>query len=157
MKKIKKKIAVLIAIFCIVGSAFVIYQSVFVDENIPRGYTDYAEHYDPNGFMDWSHYCWYQYKDAGSVRLPSDYQVATEKDVAKVKDYFENTRDWMQTCDRLEEYDFDSACINEGDSFLLFTSEGEARGSGVYGKYDNYTVYFFDKETARLYYINNNN
>ena len=53
-------------------------------------------------------------------------------------------------------YDFDTSIITEGDYVRIETKEGEEIGDSTYGKYDNYSVYFFDRETLTLYYIHNN-
>ena len=126
------------------------------DENIPRGYTDYAEYFDEEGFQDYVDYCWYQYNSAENVKLRSAYQEITDSEVPRVNGYFDNFHGWMEASDRMEQYDFDPSCINIGDSMLLFTKEGQHIGAADYGKYDNYSLYFFDKETARLYYIHSN-
>ena len=156
MNQFKKPLIILLAVICSVVALLLIWKSVFTDPNIPRSYTDYEEYYDPNGFMDWTDFCWYQYTSADSISWPEDYRQVTEDDILSIKGYFDNTRDWLKTCDRLDEYEFDTSSINEGDAWLLFTSEGEPRGNGIYGKYDDYTLYFFDKESSRLYYLNNN-
>ena len=63
----------------------------------------------------------------------------------------------MKSESRLDEYDFDTSVINEGDYVKIVTKEGQPiNGDSTYGKYDNYSIYFFDIETLTLYYIHNN-
>ena len=51
----------------------------------------------------------------------------------------------METQGRLDEYDFDPACIGMGD-YVRFDKRSMA----------NYTVFFFDTESGILYYIHSN-
>ena len=62
----------------------------------------------------------------------------------------------MKTSNRLNEYDFLNDYISEGDYFYIKTKEGEKIGNSYYGKYDNYTIYFFDTDQNILYYIHSN-
>ena len=156
MKRMKKIAFILIGLSCITGSSYLIWQDIFVDPYIPRGYTDSMENREETPWMDWTDFCWYQYTSANDISLTEDYQQVTEKDVSSIKGYFSHTRMSLECANRLAEFEFVPACINEGDAWLLFTSEGEPRGTGTYEKYDNYKMYFFDTESERLYYINNN-
>ena len=80
-----------------------------------------------------------------------------KKDHFRVPDrYFEDFSSWMESADRLREFDFDINDINEGDYVKIKTKEGQKIANGKYEKYDNYSVYFFDIETLTLYYIHNN-
>ncbi len=156
MKRIKKIALIIAVIFVGLFAECEVLQMLSYDENIPRGYTGCAEYFDEEGFQDHVDYCWYQYDSAKGVKLRSVYQAITASEVPRVNGYFDNFHGWMKACDRMEQYDFDPSCINEGDSMLLVTKEGQQIGSADYGKYDNYSLYFFDKETARLYYIHSN-
>ena len=64
--------------------------------------------------------------------------------------YFDDFQDWMSTENRLDQYDFDQTCINSGDFYY------EDSEYGINGKYTNYNLYYFDKESAKLYFIHNN-
>ena len=46
--------------------------------------------------------------------------------------------------------------ISEGDYVLIETKEGKPIGDSFYGKYDNYSVYFFDTDSCVLYYLHSN-
>ncbi len=39
---------------------------------------------------------------------------------------------------------------------LIETKEGKPIGDSFYGKYDNYSVYFFDTDSCVLYYLHSN-
>ena len=125
---------------------------------IPAGYINKDEHFDPNGFQDYTDYCKYQYASAEPFRRDTRYHVITEDEKDDIYGYFVNFRGWMATAERLDEYDFSPTCISVGDYVLIETKEGQPIGSGgrQYGKYDNYSVYFFDTESLTLYYIHNN-
>ena len=156
MRLIKKIAFVGIGLICILVSSYLVWREILVDPYIPRGYIDCEEHREETPWMDWTDFCWYQYDSTDNVSLPEDYQQVKEADIISIKSYFENTRIHLEGARRLDEYDFDPACINEGNAWILFTSEGQPRSDGVYGRYDDYTLYFIDKKSARLYYLNNN-
>lgn len=156
MRRLQKITLILIGLSCIMGSSYLIWQDIFVDPYIPRGYTVCVENREETPWMDWTDFCWYQYASANAIGLTEDYRQISEKDVSYIKGYFSHTHRSLEGANRLTEFEFDPACINEGDAWLLFTSEGKPRGTGTYEKYDNYKMYFFDAESARLYYINNN-
>ena len=156
MKQIRQITFVLIGTICILGSSCLIWRDIFTDPYIPRGYIDCEENREETPWMDWTDFCWYQYDSADNRSLPEDYQQVKEDDIISIKSYFENTRIQLEGACRLDEYKFVPACINEDDVWLLFTSEGQPRGDSVYEKYDDYNLYFFDKESSRLYYLNNN-
>ena len=156
MRRLKKITLIIAVIFVGLFAGCEILNLLSHDENIPRGYVDCVEYFDEEGFQDYVDYCWYQYDSIEGAKLRSVYQGITDSEVSRVYGYFDNFRGWMEACNRMAQYDFDPSCINEGDSMLLFTKEGQHIGSADYGKYDNYSLYFFDKEAARLYYIHSN-
>ena len=125
--------------------------------DLPKGYTSKEEFLDKNGWQDYTDYCKYYYNST-SVIENSQYRMITESDIEEIKGYFSNFRGWMEAGNRLEEYDFDDSSITEGDYVFIETKEGEPIGKAghTYGKYDNYTVYFFDVESCVLFYIHSN-
>ncbi|MBQ9890579.1 MAG: hypothetical protein IJM39_04135 [Firmicutes bacterium] len=114
---------------------------------IPSGYTSKETHWDPNGGQDYTDYCKYTYKDASGFAGNKDYNKAAAADIETIKGYFANFREWMNVEDRLDEYDFDPACIDTEDYFRL---------TERYPNYDDYTLWFFDMQTLTLYYIHTN-
>lgn len=153
MRRVKKILLIIAVVFVALLGTCELHQLLSHDENIPRGYQSCKENFGETAWGgDKTDYCWYQY-NADSMSLPSPYGEVCESNIPAIKGYFDDCRNWLKTEDRLDQYDFNSACINEGDSMLLFTKEGQHIGSANYGKYDHYTLYFFDKETAQLYYI----
>ena len=154
-----KKIALFFVISLVILSLFITVQSLTAQKSVPFGYTDCEEHFDPLGFMDWTDYCWYQYDSADKFTHREGYQKVTEKDIIRVKGYFDDTQRVLEGSGRSDEYDFAPACISAGDYMKLTTTEGQLRGNNTgkrYGRYDNYELYFFDQETLRLYYISCN-
>lgn len=126
------------------------------DYGIPRGYTAREEHFDKDAFMDCTDYCKYFYASAEPFEKDGRYRRITEADAAELKGYFADFCSWMRAADRLEEYDFDDGIINAGDFVYLRTKEGQPMGRMRYGKYDFYTICFFDVESCVLYYIHSN-
>lgn len=152
MKKIIYSIPILIWLnVCIIGC------SSFSDKLIFKGYIDKEEHFDKEGFQDYTDYCKYYYEYSNNLFLENDiYSVVTNEDIENIRSYFTNFKSWMDTADRADEYDFDDSCISEGDYIYIKTKEGEQIGNSNYKKFNNYSIYFYDTESATLFYIHSN-
>ena len=68
----------------------------------------------------------------------------------------DSLRDGDEGADLVNNYRFSRDDIDESDYLYISDRDGEAIGDGVYSKYDSYNVYFFDSQTATLYYFHNN-
>lgn len=125
---------------------------------IPEGYIGEEEHFDKEGWQDFTDYCKYVYTDATTFETNLQFQIVTDSDTENIVGYFENFQTWMETENRLGEYDFDTGCITPGDYVHIETKEGTPIGTSgsKYDKFDSYTVYFFDTDSNTLYYIHNN-
>ena len=121
-----------------------------VERKIPAGYLQKEEHFDPDGFQDYTDYCKYWYPDATPFEQDERWHEVSEEEIEEIRGYFENFRGWMETQGRLDEYDFDPACIGTGDLVRL------ELGSNHWSQYDDYTLFFFDAESGILYYIHSN-
>ena len=151
-----KRIILTAVDFCIVS--FVMF-GCSIAPDIPIGYVKKEEFYDKNGFRDYTDYCKYYYNDKKAFENHSRYRQISESDIDTISGYFSDFQSWMEEEKRTAEYDFDINCISEGDYALIETEEGSQIGNGksVYGKYDIYTVYFFDTDSCILYYIHEKN
>ena len=121
-----------------------------VEDKIPPGYVRKEEHFDPDGFQDYVDYCKYWYPDGEAFAQDGRWHAVSEEEIEEIRGYFENFRAWMESDRRLDEYDFDPACIGAGDYVRIEI------GSTHWSQYDDYTLYFFDGETGVLYYIHAN-
>ena len=121
-----------------------------VEDEIPAGFVRKEEHFDPDGFQDYVDYCKYWYPDGEAFARDGRWHAVSEEEIEDIRGYLENFRGWMETAGRLEEYDFDPACIGAGDHVRIEI------GSTHWSQYDDYTLYFFDAETGVLYYIHSN-
>ena len=151
-----KRIIVTAVVFCILS--FIIFGCSILSDisNIPKGYISKEEFYDKNGFRDYTDYCKYYYNDKMAFGNNSRYRQISESDIETISGYFSDFQSWMELEKRTDEYDFDINCISEGDYVLIETKEGSKIGQNAYGKYDDYSIYFFDKDSCILYYIHNN-
>ena len=147
MKRFCLAITLIIYVFIITGCS----QSKIV--GIPDGYIGKEEYYDRNGFQDYTDYAKYMYDTKDIITSDKEYKKIELDDIQNIVGYFENFSGWMEAADRLSNFDFDINDINEGDYVKIKTKEGQKVGNG---KYDNYSIYFFDIETLTLYYIHNN-
>ena len=121
-----------------------------VEDKIPPGYVRKEEYFDPDGFQDYVDYCKYWYPDGEAFEKDPHWHPVSEEEIEGIRGYFENFRAWMESDRRLDEYDFDPACIGAGDYVRIEI------GSTHWSQYDDYTLYFFDGETGVLYYIHAN-
>lgn len=126
------------------------------NQMIPKGYASKEEFRDPNGFQDYADYCKYYYKDKEQFVNNLKYKKLSESDIEAISGYFADYQSWMEAEGRLKEYDFDTNRITVGDYAYIETKEGSPIGQSYYGKYDNYTVCFFDTDSCTLYYIHLN-
>lgn len=121
--------------------------------DIPKGYIKSEEYFDKEGIQDFSDYAKYIYDNEEVIVNDDKYKKISFDDIENIRSYFDD----FSRVIRLEGiYDFDTSIITEGDYVRIETKEGEEIGDSTYGKYDNYSVYFFDRETLTLYYIHNN-
>lgn len=152
MKKIIYVLLLLMGmIMCLSGC------SLFSDKEILNGYINKDEHFDKKGLQDHTDYCKYYYDASFDLFSENDtYSMVKEDDIENIRSYFTNFASWMDAADRTEEYDFDDSCISAGDYFYIKTKEGEAIGNSKYEKFDDYYVYFYDTESATLFYIHSN-
>ena len=116
--------------------------------------------YTSGGFQDYTDYAKYLYENVTVQTFTSSkyFRETNLDDVDEMLLNIGNFEDWVDTIGgQLEDkYDFDKSIVTEGDYFYIKTKEGEEISQSPYGKFDNYTVYFFDMDTQILYYFHNN-
>ena len=119
---------------------------------IPKGYAEKDEHFDRSASQDRTDWCRYTYKDAEPFEKDERYRKISGTDVEDVRSYFEDFLSWMEIEGRSEEFDFDPGCVTEGDRVYIRAREGQ----GSNGKYQDYSVCFFDADACVLTYIRHN-
>ncbi len=122
------------------------------------GYTSKTEHFDPDGFQDYVDYCCYRYRDKAVSAFASHdlYREVAADDVEEIVGYLENFREHIIADGRAEEFTVNTDCVSEGDYVYINTKEGQPIGDAVYQKYDCYSLYFFDTDSAVLHYLHAN-
>ena len=118
--------------------------------------------YSSGVFQDFTDYAKYSYDSI----TPKDFDdskyfnVTTAEDIKEILLHIKNFEEWVELADDelKENYDFDKTLVSEGDFFYIETKAGEPIGidQETYGKFDDYTVYYFDIDTQTLYYFHNN-
>lgn len=118
------------------------------------------EFYTSGGFQDFTDYAKYAYDSITVENLESSkyFTVTASVDVEEILLHIDNFEEWVKTIggELKENYDFDRSVVTEGDFFYIKTKDGEPIGQGTYGKFDNYSVYYFDVDAQILYYFHNN-
>lgn len=116
--------------------------------------------YTSGGFQDYTDYAKYTYEiiDTQDFESSKYFSEATDADVDEILLYIDDFEDWVDAVDGelKENYDFDKSVVSAGDFFYIKTKAGEPIGQGTYDKYDNYTLYYFDRGGSVLYYFHNN-
>ena len=115
-------------------------------DDVPSGHTSCVIRNDPNGGQDFTNYHEYYYPDPSRFVNNGDYTVVGEKEIAKLKPYFESFREWMRIEDRLGEYGFDESCVSAGDLYRL-----KEDGCG------SFKLLYFDIESNTLYRLHEKN
>lgn len=120
-------------------------------DSLPR-YTG-KSFFTSGGFQDYTDYAKYTY-DSITVQdfeASEFFRTVTFADVEEILLYIDNFEEWVQiTGGKLQaNYDFDKSVVSQGDFFYIKTKD-------TYGKYDDYTVYYFDVDVLTLYYFHNN-
>ncbi len=118
------------------------------------------EFYTIDGFQDYTDYAKYFYDNITIQDLKSSeyFTMTTANDVEEILLHIDDFEGWVEACGgELEEnYDFDKTIVTEGVFFYIESKDGEPIGQGTYGKFDNYSVYYFDVDTQILYFFHNN-
>lgn len=111
------------------------------------------EFYTSGGFQDYTDYAKYTYKTVPTRDLETSayFRVTTAEAVEEILSYVENFEGWVEAVggELKEHYDLDKTVISEGDYFYIALRDEQ-------GKFDNYTVYYFDVDAQILYYFHNN-
>lgn len=120
-----------------------------------------VQRYSVSGFGDSTDYGIYTFP--GAKLEDSEYfKPVTAESKNELLGYIDNFENWVNVTrddddnTLFENYHFSRADIDESDYLYISDRDGEAIGDGVYSKYDSYNVYFFDSQTATLYYFHNN-
>ena len=111
-------------------------------------------------FQDFTDYGVFTYDSLTAEELEGTgyFSEVTADDASEILDHIENFEEWVAVIggELAEAYNFDPSVVSEGDYFYINTKYGQPIGSSTYGKFDHYTVYFFDVEEQILYYFHSN-
>ena len=143
--------------------------------DIPEGYISKSEHMQKEGFQDFVDYCKFVYPEGtdifekdGAYKVlkaapePSEEDKEPVDGIATTDALFTSFEEfWRLDEERAKDYDFDHACISEGDLYRAkkITSLGNLPDDPIEGgvtSIDGYALWFFDKESSTLYYIRAN-
>ena len=149
--------SLLLAILLLLSLGSCAYQDPVLD-SLPDHIS--KEFYTSGGFQDYTDYAQYTYDSIPAEALKSSkyFTVTTGEDVDEILSYIDNFEARVEAIggELKENYDFDRSTVTEGDLFYIKTKEGGSIGQGTYGKFDDYSVYYFDIDALVLYYFHNN-
>ena len=132
-------------------------------DSLPK-YESEEVYFDKEGFREYTDYAKYYYDDITAEDLEENkyFNKVTETDVDNLKTYYYDFNGYWYGEMELKydnykgKFDFKAEQIEEGDYYYIDTIEGEPIVDTYYGKFDCYTVYYFDLENQTLYYFHNN-
>ena len=154
MKKVGSLLSILLLLLGLCGCT---YRNPVID-SLPQ--YNSRLFYTSGGFQDYTDYAKYFYESVTVQNLEASeyFAAATTEDVEEILLYIGDFEGWadMTGGEFKEHYDFDKAAVSEGDFFYIQTRYGEPIGDGTYGKFDDYTVYYFDVDAQILYYFHSN-
>ena len=117
------------------------------------------EYHTSGAFQDFTDYAKYTYNSVTAETLKSSkyFTEVSSEDIEEILLHIDNFEKWVKINEEIKEnYDFDKSIVTAGDFFYIKTKFGEPIGQETYGKFDNYSVYYFDIDTQTLYYFHNN-
>lgn len=120
------------------------------------GYVLSDEHFDENGWMDWTDYCRYEYrKEDVHLFIEHDaYKKMTNQDMKRIQGFINNASEWIEwKKDYKEWYHLDKNNMSLDDYYYLEVIDP----NDVYGEYHHYELYYFDVSESVLHYICVNN
>lgn len=119
-----------------------------------------ADTYFSKGFQDSTDYAKYYYSNLNKKELENNEYLKPikTKDIENIRSYIDNFyQSWLTVHTKSSnDYDFTDNQIKFDDYFYIYTLEDKPIGNSNYGKFDNYTLYYFDIEKQVLYYFHNN-
>lgn len=118
---VKIIIIVLVVLICILGIFFLNY--LISDNNVIKGYYKAEEYFEPFVTQDSVDYCKYYYTNEYDVIFSDRYSKILEENIQEIKGYFNKFKEWMDACDRLNEYDFDEGIIDNNDFFYCMINQ----------------------------------
>lgn len=157
MIDIKKLVLFLLTISLLLGLCGCSYQD-WVAGSLPK--YNSKVFYTSGGWQDYTDYAKYYYDSvtAKDIEASIYFTEATAEDVEEILLHIENFEARVEAIggELKDNYDFDKTVVSEGDFFYIKTKYGEPIGEGTYGKFDDYTVFYFDVDAQILYYFYSN-
>lgn len=149
----KKTIPVIIALMLILCACSNIFET-----KIPIPKYDSKETHFGEGFQDYTDYSKYFYNKDSEIKFQKSkyFSIVKDNDINKIKRYILDFEDFVKYEKYYDKYDFNFEQIKAGDYFAIRTKEGQPIGNATYGKYDDYDVFYYDKEKCILYVFHNN-
>ena len=154
-KNILKIIIIILVVFSIFILGIFFLNYLIGDNNVIKGYYKAEEYFDPFATQDSVDYCKYYYTSEYDAIFSNRYSKISEENIPEIKEYFNIFKEWMDACDRLNEYDFDENIIDNNDFCLLYDKSNH-NNSIEYKKFEYFTIHFYDTNNHILYYIHAN-
>ena len=120
-------------------------------------YTYYEDEYviDTGFGIDFNTYQKYYYSEEINHKFEESilYHKVEENDIKYISEYFNDIKEWFETLELDDKFDFNNEIITTKDYFAIVSKEGETLGDHIYGRFEVYRVYLYDFESNILYRI----
>jgi hypothetical protein len=151
-----KKLAVLILTFLMLLSTTSCFFQSKQDKLLASvGKCENEQFWSSGGFQDYTDFGIYTYTEA-NLDDNKYLSVVTEDDIEIFCSFVDDFEEWVDAIEYSDpenelvlNYSFDRSVINEGDYFFIYEDED-------YPKYGCYDLWFFDKQSNKLYYFHTN-
>ena len=158
MRKSITVLSIIVVCLTIIGmTAYLVFKAYLTSGMMCLPTPDSSDCYYGDGFQDYTDYCKYYYAEPEAVlqALKSNpyFKPVTAADIAELDKCFEDFEGWVELVEYKDAYDFQRSCIDTQDYFYIEDKEKSSEHPDLYFSYD---IYFFDTQTATLFYIHNN-
>lgn len=127
------------------------------NDRIINGYYSSNEHFDEEGFQDYTDYCEYYYNKNLIKGLKNrKYKKVDEKDIAELNEYFKDYSQWIIYREGYKDwYKFAYKKQVKLNDYYYIENEG-SNASSLIDKFASYDIYYYHVDKNTLYYFHTN-
>ena len=127
------------------------------NDRIINGYYSSNEHFDDEGFQDYTEYCEYYYNKNPIEDLKTrKYKKVRKKDIAELNKYFKDYSQWIIYRKGYKDwYTFDYNKQIKVNDYYYIENKG-SNDSSLIDKFVSYDIYYYDINKSTLYYFHTN-
>lgn len=128
------------------------------NDRIINGYYSSSEHFDEEGFQDYTDYCEYYYRknDIKKIKNSKYYKKVKNNNIKELKVYFKDYSKWIIYREGYKDwYKFDYKKQVKLNHYYYIENKG-SNASSLIDKFVSYDIYYYDVDKNTLYYFHTN-